>query len=304
MFSSVVLEYRRRAFRPPARRREGASSASKTRPQLTAADWKASDRPQYQDDREREATGASFRKTCTSSSICAIGAVFDSWNSKRAIDYRALQQDVRRLGHRGQRRVDGVRQHGRRLGNGRRVHARSEHRRARALRRVSAQRAGRGRRGRHSHAREDRRSGRTRSPTSTRSSSRSPKQLEAHYRDMQDLEFTVERGKLYMLQTRSGKRSAEAAVKIALDFVRDGLIDESAGDRDASTPPPARPAVLRAHRSRPRVRRSLGKGLNASPGAAAGQIVFDADDAADWGKRGQSRDPRAHRDRRPTTCTA
>ena len=52
------------------------------------------------------------------------------------------------------------------------------------------------------------------------------KQLETHYRDMQDLEFTVERGKLYMLQTRSGKRSAEAAVKIALDFVHEGLIDK------------------------------------------------------------------------------
>lgn len=101
--------------------------------------------------------------------------------------------------------------------------------------------------------------------------------LERHYRDMQDIEFTVERGKLYMLQTRSGKRSARAAVKIAVDMVEEGLISE-------------REAVLRVtpeqveqllHRQiDPDAKYEvLAKGLPASPGAATGRVVFDADEA-------------------------
>jgi len=111
-------------------------------------------------------------------------------------------------------------------------------------------------------------------------------QLELHYRDMQDLEFTVERGKLWMLQTRSAKRSAEAAVKIALDLVREGLLtkDEAlrrveAGSLDqlfhARIDPTQKYAIA-------------GTGLNASPGAATGQIVFDADIAAERGRAGDA----------------
>ncbi len=110
--------------------------------------------------------------------------------------------------------------------------------------------------------------------------------LERHYRDMQDLEFTVERGKLFMLQTRSAKRSAEAAVKIALDLVerradRQAPRDRHGHRRSRSTScstrasiPPRRPAIAC-------------KGLNASPGAAAGQIVFTADDAVAWQEEGR-----------------
>jgi pyruvate, orthophosphate dikinase len=108
--------------------------------------------------------------------------------------------------------------------------------------------------------------------------------LERHYRDVQDLEFTVERGKLFMLQTRSAKRSAEAAVKIALDLVREGLIDkrravgmvkaDSLDQLFHSRIDPARAFAVAC------------KGLNASPGAAAGQIVFSADDAVAWKERG------------------
>ena len=112
------------------------------------------------------------------------------------------------------------------------------------------------------------------------------KQLETHYKDMQDLEFTVERGKLYMLQTRTGKRSAEAAVRIALDFVREGLIDKAeairrvdAGSLDqlfhARIDPKSSFAVA-------------AKGLNASPGAAAGAIVFDPDKAVKWASEGRA----------------
>jgi pyruvate,orthophosphate dikinase len=112
------------------------------------------------------------------------------------------------------------------------------------------------------------------------------KQLEAHYRDMQDLEFTVERGKLYMLQTRSGKRSAEAAVRIALDLVREGRIERREAVRrvDAASLEQLFHARIdpKAHFAR------IAKGLNASPGAASGQIVFDADSAAARGHAGDA----------------
>jgi pyruvate,orthophosphate dikinase len=110
--------------------------------------------------------------------------------------------------------------------------------------------------------------------------------LERHYGDMQDLEFTVERGKLFMLQTRSAKRSAEAAVKIALDLVDEGLIDRK---RAISTVDAASLDQLFHARIDDAVRYTpIGKGLNASPGAAAGQIVFTADDAVAWHREGKS----------------
>ena len=110
--------------------------------------------------------------------------------------------------------------------------------------------------------------------------------LERHYREMQDLEFTVERGKLYMLQTRTGKRSAEAAVKIALDFVKEGLIEK----REALARVPAASLDQLFHaRIDPQEKYAAScKGLNASPGAASGQAVFDADTAEQWGKAGKA----------------
>ena len=110
--------------------------------------------------------------------------------------------------------------------------------------------------------------------------------LERHYREMQDLEFTVERGKLYMLQTRTGKRSAEAAVKIALDMVREGLIEK----REAVARVSAASLDQLFHaRIDPAEKYEVAcKGLNASPGAASGQAVFDADTAEEWGKAGKA----------------
>jgi pyruvate,orthophosphate dikinase len=112
-------------------------------------------------------------------------------------------------------------------------------------------------------------------------------QLESHYRDVQDLEFTIERGKLYMLQTRSAKRTAAAAVKIAVDMVADGMITkgEAVGRIETSQVE----QLLRAQFD-PDARRSakrIAKGLNASPGAAVGKAVFDADDAVEWVGRGE-----------------
>jgi pyruvate, orthophosphate dikinase len=109
--------------------------------------------------------------------------------------------------------------------------------------------------------------------------------LERHYRDVQDLEFTVERGKLFMLQTRNAKRTAEAAVKIARDLVEEGLIDK----RRAVSMVNAQSLDQLFHaRIDPSQSVAVAcKGLNAAPGAAAGQIVFTADEAVTWKEQGR-----------------
>jgi pyruvate,orthophosphate dikinase len=111
--------------------------------------------------------------------------------------------------------------------------------------------------------------------------------LEKHYKDMQDLEFTIEEGKLYMLQTRNGKRTAAAALKIACDLVDEGLITEDEAvlkidpkQLDALLHPHFDPDILKATEP-------IGSGLPASPGAASGQVVFTAETAAEWGKEGR-----------------
>ncbi|MFM2409174.1 MAG: hypothetical protein RL481_2 [Pseudomonadota bacterium] len=101
--------------------------------------------------------------------------------------------------------------------------------------------------------------------------------LEKHYRDMQDIEFTVERGKLWMLQTRSGKRTAKAALKMAVEMVAEGLIDEATAIRRID--PMALDQLLHPTLDPTAPRDVLTKGLPASPGAASGAVVFDADTA-------------------------
>ena len=103
--------------------------------------------------------------------------------------------------------------------------------------------------------------------------------LEQHYREMQDLEFTIESGKLYMLQTRAGKRSPAAAVKIAVDLVREGVIDKTTAVQRVEPEQVGavlHPRVDPAHWDHP-----IATGLNASPGAAHGRVVFTADEAAE-----------------------
>ena len=111
--------------------------------------------------------------------------------------------------------------------------------------------------------------------------------LETHYHDMQDMEFTVENGKLYMLQCRNGKRTAQAALKIACDLVDEGMKTEQEAvlmidprNLDTLLHPQFDAKALKAAKP-------LGKGLGASPGAACGQIVFTADDAEAWKKAGK-----------------
>ena len=109
--------------------------------------------------------------------------------------------------------------------------------------------------------------------------------LERHYRDVQDLEFTIERGKLYMLQTRSAKRTARAAIKVAVDMVSEGLIDR--GEALHRVEPSQVDQILLPHFDEKAVEKArregryLAKGLNASPGAATGRAVFDADRAVE-----------------------
>ena len=113
------------------------------------------------------------------------------------------------------------------------------------------------------------------------------KTLEDHYRDMQDMEFTVENKKLYMLQTRNGKRTAQAALKIACDLVDEGMRTEEEAvamidprNLDTLLHPQFDAAALKAATP-------MGKGLGASPGAACGKVVFTAEDAVEWAARGE-----------------
>ena len=111
--------------------------------------------------------------------------------------------------------------------------------------------------------------------------------LEAHYRDMQDMEFTIENGKLYMLQTRNGKRTAQAALKIAVDLVDEGMITQ----REAvlRVEPNQLDSLLHPQFDKDKLAAAvpIGKGLPASPGAACGQVVFTAEDAKEAVERGK-----------------
>ena len=111
--------------------------------------------------------------------------------------------------------------------------------------------------------------------------------LEKHYRDMQDMEFTVEHGKLYMLQTRNGKRTAQAALKIACDLVDEGMRSEK--EAVAMIDPRNLDTLLHPQFDKDALKAAvpMGKGLGASPGAACGKVVFTAEDAEAWNARGE-----------------
>ena len=113
------------------------------------------------------------------------------------------------------------------------------------------------------------------------------KTLENHYRDMQDMEFTVEHGKLYMLQTRNGKRTAQAALKIACDLVDEGMRTEE--EAVAMIDPRNLDTLLHPQFDAKKLKEAkpIGKGLGASPGAACGKVVFTADDAVAWNEKGE-----------------
>ncbi len=109
--------------------------------------------------------------------------------------------------------------------------------------------------------------------------------LEQHYKDMQDIEFTVEKGKLYILQTRTGKRTAQAAIRIAVEMEQEGIIDKKTAILRVD--PDQLNQLLHRRIDETFERKQLAKGLPASPGAATGQVVFDADEAEILGNEGK-----------------
>ena len=111
--------------------------------------------------------------------------------------------------------------------------------------------------------------------------------LEAHYRDMQDIEFTVQDGRLWILQTRSGKRTTHAALKIAVDMADEGLIDRDQAIRQDRSRL-ARPAAASRRSIPTRRKKVIAKGLPASPGAVSGKVVFNADDAERMAAAGEA----------------
>ena len=171
----------------------------------------------------KERTGKSFPQDPKQQLWGAIDAVFGSWMNDRAKVYRRKYGIPARLGHGGECADDGVWKHGRDQRDRCRFHARSGQRRKSFLRRIFDQcarrRCGRGR----AHAASDRRSGQE-MPAAHKSLMKVRENLEQHFKDMQDLEFTVEENRLYILQTRNGKRTGHAAVRIAVDMVGEKLI--------------------------------------------------------------------------------
>jgi pyruvate,orthophosphate dikinase len=281
MFSNVVLGIGKDQFEELIES-ERKSGGARTDAELDAKAWKALiDRFKAI---VRKQTGVEFPQDVREQLTGAIRAVFDSWNSKRAVDYRrynkipddwgtAVTVMEMVFGNMGDDSGTGVAftrnpntgEHalfGEYLSNAQGEDVVAGIRTPQKISDLAR-----------------------RQPAVYAQFEEIAKRLERHYRDMQDLEFTVERGKLFMLQTRSGKRSAEAAVKIALDLVAEELIDRrrAVGMVDAQS-------LDQLFHARIDPDETVGvvcKGLNASPGAAAGQIVFTAEDAVAWKEQGR-----------------
>jgi pyruvate,orthophosphate dikinase len=218
----------------------------------------------------------------------AIGAVFGSWMNQRAITYRRLHNipeswgtavNVQAMvfGNMGETSATGV-AFTRNPSTGEK----------KALRRIPHQRPGRGRGRRHPHAAGDHRAARKEAgsdkpsmeaalPQAFAELKRIHAALEKHYRDMQDLEFTVEQGKLWMLQTRSGKRTAKAALRIAVELAQEKLISKE--EAVTRIDPGALDQLLHPTIDPDAERKVIATGLPASPGAACGEIVFSSEDA-------------------------
>jgi pyruvate,orthophosphate dikinase len=282
MFANVVLDVDKSHFEHVLEDAKHAHGVQ-TDPELDAAAWRDVVAT-FKDVVQREA-GRPFPQDVTEQLELAIQAVFDSWHSKRAIDYRrynrisddwgtAVSVVSMVFGNMGDDSGTGV-AFTRDPNTGEKRLFGEYLRNAQGEDVVAGTRT-------PEHI-EDLR---TSQPAVYEQFRTIADQLETHYRDMQDLEFTVERGKLYMLQTRSGKRSAEAAVRIAIDLVNEGTIDRREAVRrvDAASLDqlfharidPAEHYDVVAH------------GLNASPGAASGIVVFDPDTAVRYAAEGRS----------------
>jgi len=260
--------------------------------ELAADDWKAL--AKMFKEVSKKATGRDFPEDPWEQLWGAIGAVFESWNNKRAIDYRnihniphhwgtAVNVQAMVFGNMGEDSATGV-AFTRNPSTGEKVfygeflrNAQGEDvvagiRTPQPINRAMKKDAG-------TETMEDI------FPNCYKELESIYKKLEQHYKDMQDIEFTIQKGKLWMLQTRNGKRTAAAAVKIAVDMVHEGLIDKKTAVMRVS---PAQLDQLLHPRLDPKAPKEvIGKGLPASPGAAVGKIVFSAEDAEKWVEKGE-----------------
>jgi pyruvate,orthophosphate dikinase len=288
MYGKIVLGMRAEEFAEIlGRYKRGRGAASDT--DLKADDWKEVVGRFL--DLVKEETGKEFPQDPLEQLRLAIRAIFASWNNKRAVDYRNFQRIPHTLGtavnvvamvfgNMGDDSGTGVaftrnpatgakELFGEYLANAQGEDVVAGTRTPQKITRLAQE-----------------------NPPLFRQLSRIAAQLERHYRDVQDLEFTVERGKLYMLQTRSAKRTGEAAIKTAVDMVAEGLITR---EEALMRVQPDHVYQLLLPRFDPEGKaqaesqgRLLGVGLNASPGAASGTVVFDPDTAEALGRRKES----------------
>ena len=228
----------------------------------------------------------------------AVGAVFKSWNGRRAVSYRKIEGIPVEWGTACNVQSMVFGNMGDRLGHRRGLHPQPGHRREQVLRRVARQRPGRGRGGRHPHAQPAERRDEERAEQAPRPRCRPSMpelyrqlcdiraKLESHYHDMQDIEFTIQEGKLYMLQCRNGKRTGTAALNMAMDMLAEKLIDETTAvlrvepvQLDELLHPIIDPVAEKAAEA-------VLSGLPAGPGGACGKIVFTSAEAVEEAKHG------------------
>src|SRR5438034_4944601 len=261
---------------------------------LTGDDWVQLVR-RYKDAVARE-TGADFPQDPHAQLWGAIGAVFSSWMNARAVTYRRLHDipeswgtavNVQAMvfGNMGETSATGVaftrnpstgesKLYGEFLINAQGEDVVAGIRTPQDITEYARQESG-----------SDKASMEVAMPEAFKELTRIYTMLEKHYRDMQDLEFTIERGKLWMLQTRSGKRTAKAALKIAVEMAKDGLITKE--EAVARIDPASLDQLLHPTIDPKAARDVIGMGLPASPGAATGEIVFSSSDAEDAKAQGR-----------------
>ncbi|HLJ70649.1 MAG TPA: pyruvate, phosphate dikinase, partial [Roseiarcus sp.] len=293
MYSNVVLEIEHHNFEEILQERKDRRDYLLDT-ELSAEDWREII-AQYKAVVEAE-TGKPFPQDPRDQLWGAIGAVFSSWMNQRAITYRRLHSipeswgtavNVQAMvfGNMGETSATGV-AFTRNPSTGAKelygeflVNAQGEDVVAGIRTPQNITEAARMAAGSDSPSLE------TLMPDVFRQFRETTERLEKHYRDMQDLEFTVERGKLWMLQTRNGKRTARAALRVAVDMAEEGLIGKS--EAVLRVEPASLDQLLHPTLDPKAPRKPLASGLPASPGAASGEIVFSADEAEDLKNRGR-----------------
>ena len=281
MFADIVMGVERDLFEEEITRKKEERNVSLD-VELTADDWK--DLAQKFKAIVREKVGRDFPSDPREQLDLAIRAVFGSWNNPRAITYRkqydipedlgtAVNVQTMVFGNKGDDSATGVcftrnpstgeaRRFGEYLVNAQGEDVVAGIRTPKSLGELEQE-----------------------MPDLYRQLTGVMDKLEKHYRDMQDIEFTIEQGKLYMLQTRTGKRTAAAALKIAVDMVEEGLISKE--DAVSRVQPDQLDQLLHPRLDPDATYDVIAKGLPASPGAAVGEVVFDADTAEVRGSRGE-----------------